>query len=50
MKLLFALIFLTFTANGKMKFSFGQGTEKIDLFKPFYFLLTRYIEYLLKRV
>ena len=38
------------TANGKMKFSFGQSTEKLDLFKLLSFLLTRYIEYLLKRV
>ena len=41
---------MTFTANGKMKFSFCQNKEKLDLFKLLCCLLPRYIEELLKRV
>ena len=35
---------MTFTANGKMKFSFYQNTEKLDLFKLFSCLLPKHIE------
>ena len=41
---------MTFTANGKVIFSFSQKTEKLDLFKLLFCLLPRYIEYFLKRV
>ena len=35
---------MTFTANGKMKFSFRQNKEKLDLFKLLSCLLPRYME------
>ena len=34
---------MTFTANGKMKFLFRQNTDKLNLSKLFYCLLTRYL-------
>ena len=41
---------MTFTANGKMKFPFSQNSENLDLIKLFSCLVTRYIEYIFKRV
>ena len=44
---------ITFTANGKpckMKFPFCQNTEKLDSINLLSYLLTSYIEELLKRV
>ena len=34
---------MTSTANGKMKFLFRQNTDKLNLSKLFYCLLTRYL-------
>ena len=41
---------MTFTANGKMRFSFCQNMYKLDLSELLSCLLTRYIEEVLKRV